>query len=180
MSGEQWRPVPGWEGAYEVSDRGRVRSLDRRTRRGAGWMTVRSRVLKTTLDGNGRRTVKLHQGDGGVTHSVYRVVMDAFVGPCPPGMEVCHGDGDKTNDALSNLRYDTRGNNNRDAVRHGTHHEARKTRCPQNHPYDEANTYVDKDGHRFCRTCRRDRIRAFHQRKAMRAAGLAGKPGRAA
>lgn len=49
------------------------------------------------------------------------LVLLAFVGPCPPGMECCHGDGNRSNDNLSNLRWDTRKANHADAIRHGTH-----------------------------------------------------------
>ncbi len=55
-----------------------------------------------------------------VVARVHRVVMEAFVGPCPDGMEVCHGDGDPMNARLDNLRYDTRKANHADKKRHGT------------------------------------------------------------
>lgn len=48
-------------------------------------------------------------------------MLTAFVGPCPDGMEGCHNDGDPHNNRLDNLRWDTRANNARDAIRHGTH-----------------------------------------------------------
>ena len=51
---------------------------------------------------------------------MHRLVMLAFVGPCPDGMEVCHKDGVSTNSLLSNLRYDTHVGNYVDAIRHGT------------------------------------------------------------
>lgn len=47
-------------------------------------------------------------------------VLTAFKGPCPPGRECCHGDGDKRNNTLKNLRWDTRKNNHADKVVHGT------------------------------------------------------------
>jgi hypothetical protein len=49
--------------------------------------------------------------------------MMAFTGPCPDGMEVSHGDGDPSNNHLTNLRYDTRKNNQADRRKHGTHLE---------------------------------------------------------
>ncbi len=63
--------------------------------------------------GNGRREY------------VHRAVMLAFVGPCPGGHEVCHCDGDRRNNKLSNLRYDTHENNCRDTIKHdrSTHGE---------------------------------------------------------
>lgn len=51
--------------------------------------------------------------------SVHRLVLEAFIGPCPPGMEACHNDGNPRNNALSNLRWDTSENNSADKIRHG-------------------------------------------------------------
>jgi hypothetical protein len=51
---------------------------------------------------------------------VHRLVLETFVGSCPEGMEGCHGDGDKTNNALLNLRWDTPKSNTCDRIRHGT------------------------------------------------------------
>jgi hypothetical protein len=50
---------------------------------------------------------------------VHVLVLEAFVGPRPPGMVCCHGDGDPTNNALSNLRWDTPQANHADRVKHG-------------------------------------------------------------
>lgn len=55
------------------------------------------------------------------TRLAHRLVLEAFVGPCPPGMECCHNDGDRGNSALSNIRWDTRKANHADALAHGTH-----------------------------------------------------------
>lgn len=55
------------------------------------------------------------------TKSVHRIVLEAWVGPCPAGLEGCHNDGDYTNNVLSNIRWDTRENNQLDKREHGTH-----------------------------------------------------------
>lgn len=52
---------------------------------------------------------------------LHRLVLETYVGLCPKDMECCHNDGDKLNNCLSNLRWDTITENNRDTVRHGTH-----------------------------------------------------------
>lgn len=54
------------------------------------------------------------------TVAVHRLVLEAFVGPCPEGMEACHNDGDTTNNRLDNLRWDTRKGNHADRKKHGT------------------------------------------------------------
>ena len=51
---------------------------------------------------------------------VHRLVLEAFVGPCPDGLEACHGNGVKADCALDNLRWDTRKNNSHDRIAHGT------------------------------------------------------------
>ena len=51
-----------------------------------------------------------------------RIVLQAFVGECPDGMQACHNDGNRRNNRLSNLRWDTAKNNCADKVDHGTHH----------------------------------------------------------
>jgi hypothetical protein len=56
---------------------------------------------------------------------VHTLVLEAFVGPCLPGMECCHRDGNPANNRLDNLRWDTRAANRRDMLRHGTHRNAR-------------------------------------------------------
>jgi len=82
---------------------------------------------------------------------------------------VCHNDGDPHNNRVSNLRWGTASENALDAVRHGTHPEARKTHCRRNHPYDEYNTvhrpYAPHK--RRCREC--DRINCANQRQRKRA-----------
>ena len=82
-------------------------------------------------------------------------------------MECCHNDGDFENNRLSNLRWGTKSENTLDSVKHGTHNNARKTRCPQGHEYTEENTYIvtRKSGprkgkkDRICRTCKIDKER---------------------
>lgn len=56
-----------------------------------------------------------------LTVAVHALVMEAFHGPCPTGLEVCHEDGNSFNNAISNLRYGTRSSNMADKIRHGTH-----------------------------------------------------------
>lgn len=160
---ENWKPVLGYEGIYEVSDLGRVQSLprlDRRRRR------VRARVLSITLHPSGHQQVKLSRDGVSVQGKLHQLVLIAFVGPAPTGCEVLHGDGNPANNSLANLRWGTRSENLLDRVRHGTHHQAIKTHCPQRHPYDEVNTYVTSTGKRMCRECLSIRCRRYRAQKA--------------
>jgi hypothetical protein len=102
-------PVPGFEG-YRVWSSGRIQSR----RRGGRWRDIRPRP-----DHKGYLRVALRRD--GQTHDlkVHRLVLEAFVGPCPEGMECCHNDGDPTNNRIDNLRWDTPKANAADVGAHG-------------------------------------------------------------
>lgn len=155
-----WRDVPGWEGFYEVSDQGVVRSLPRTVTSRVGIpRTLKGRVMKQATT-YGYQRVALTRDNQRIYLLVHRLVLSAFVGPCPDGMEACHEDSNRQNNTVTNLRWDTRSSNNRDRVRHGTHHQARKTHCPNGHAYDATNTYATLSGHRACRPCHAAQARA--------------------
>lgn len=163
---EEWRPIAGHEGWYEVSNRGRVRSLDRRVYAGpqAGMRFAAGRVLAATFDGTYCR-VHLTTPDGKRrTWAVHQLVGPAFLGERPEGYYVCHNDGDGSNNAVDNLRYDTQAANMRDRTKHGTNHNALKTHCPLGHEYTLENT-VDNRGGRACRKCRRRIAMNYYWRK---------------
>lgn len=154
MTVERWRAIPGYEGYYEVSDLGRVRSVDR-------WINYadgRRRLYPGQIlslqphPRGGHLVVRLYAGPSAQTLKVHALVLLAFAGPRPEGMEVCHNNGVGDDNRLSNLRYGSHGENMRDAVKHGTHYESRRTHCPQDHPYDEENTRLYQ-GRRYCRAC---------------------------
>lgn len=135
----RWLPVVGYEGLYEVSDTGLVRSLPHKVarRHWKGEMFIhrlRGRRLKPH-PGNGQGThlaVSLSK-DGKVKRcQVHRLVLEAFVGPPPNGQECCHFDGKHSNNLLANLRWGTRAENAGDMARHGSkkgekHHGAKLT-----------------------------------------------------
>lgn len=156
MITEMWRPVIGGEGYYEVSDLGRVRSLPRVIMRKNGMPhTVTGEVLKTHRRSDGRFRADLHLLSGRRQALVHRLVLEAFVGPEPGGMEGCHCDGDPANNRLENLRWDTPSGNTLDSVRHGTHPQARRTRCKRNHLLAGAN--LTTDDQRRCVACEKAR-----------------------
>lgn len=150
---EEWRPIPEWETLYEVSDCGRVRSLSRVTRGGfAGTRKVKGRIRKPVPRASGHVMVMLTDGEIRKSADIHRLVMVAFCGPCPDGMEVCHNNGDPTDNRLSNLRYGTRSENIYDMVKHGAHWQAKKTHCPRGHLLDGANNKRSRNG-RCCKAC---------------------------
>lgn len=147
---EQWKPVVGYEGIYEVSSHGLIRSLDRPDTWGR---PTRGRVMKPYQTTSGHLRVTLSKSSSTTRFFVHRLVLTAFVGPRPHGMEGCHNDGNPTNNSVSNLRWDTKRANARDRRSHGNDAHARKTHCPHGHRYDSGNTYLSQQGWRHCRTC---------------------------
>jgi len=169
MADITWRPVPASEGLYEVSDGGQVRSLDRITD-GSG-RVHRGKVLKPIASPGGYRCVKVSMNGVVKRMPIHAAVMAAFVGPKPPGMCVCHYNGDPTDNRLNNLRYDTASANAFDSIRHGTCFQAAKDSCPAGHPYSTENTRWVKTSFgsekgRQCREC--DRKRQLAKRAANR------------
>lgn len=161
---ERWLPVAGWEGRYEVSDHGRVRSVDRPPG-GDPRRPKRGRVLKPRPAGRaGYGEVSL---SGRVPRYVHTLVAEAFIGPRPSGMECCHNNGDHRDNRALNLRWDTHGNNQLDKSRHGTDWARNKTHCPRRHLLVEPNlvAYKLRTGHRLCLACDRAARRINRQRR---------------
>jgi hypothetical protein len=114
---EKWREIGGYP-AYEVSDQGRIRSKRREVTKGVR-QVLPERFLRLRPVGNGYRAVSLCKDGVARNYYVHALVLRAFVGEAPPNTEACHYDGDKTNNKLSNLRWDTRSSNRADSKRLG-------------------------------------------------------------
>ena len=125
---EVWQPVQGYEGLYEVSNQGRVRSLDRvqRSKRGA-LQRFKGRTLKPSLV-EGYEQVALCRNGKAKLRKIHQLVLEAFVGPRPsPQWDACHCDGSRRNNFLANLRWDTKKANQADRLIHGT--DSRGSNC---------------------------------------------------
>jgi HNH endonuclease/NUMOD4 motif len=160
---ETWRPVCGHPG-YEVSDLGRVRSLDRvihfpdgRSRRAPGV------PLSPVADKLGYRFVTL----AGRRRPVHQLVLEAFVGSRPDGYESLHGNDVPSDNRLTNLRWGTRADNVQDAVERRRHVHSKRTHCPRRHPLEAPNlvSWHERNGKRSCRSCHRARADAQHARR---------------
>lgn len=162
MSG-QWLPVVGWAGLYEVSATGDVRSLARVVEGRPGrFMAKPDRVLKLSRSRDGYLSAHLCRNGVKTSYKVHRLVLAAFVGPCPEGMEACHANGVRDDNRVENLRWDTRSANTLDKVGHGTHPYATRTHCSAGHEYTPENTYTPPNKHeRQCITCRTTRKRRY-------------------
>jgi hypothetical protein len=176
---EEWLPIPGYEGIYEVSDYGRVRSVDRYVPPGRGgtrWRFRRGQIRKPGHDRKGYLFVPLYAADpnakNGKNGWVHRLVLLAFVGPPPEeGMYALHNNGDHSDNRLCNLRWGTPSENIWDSVAHGTHFNGSKTHCKRGHEFTPENTRRTTSGSRACRTCTQKQKREqYLARLASRAA----------
>ncbi|MGJ4126743.1 NUMOD4 motif-containing HNH endonuclease [Corynebacterium macclintockiae] len=123
---ERWKEIENSGGEYLISSRGRVKNV--RT----------GKLLKPFARGKtGHLGVDLPAG----CKNVHVLVAEAFIGKRPPGLEVCHGDNDPTNNDVSNLRWDTRSANVLD-LRKG------KSKCRNGHPWTKENIYTSRKGSR--------------------------------
>ena len=113
MPDERWLPVPDWPG-YEVSDRGRVRSVDRVLRDGRRAGGV---MLKQGRDGKRRRRVHLSDGERQRTVHVHVLVAEAHIERRPPGMQILHRNDDHDRNDAASLSYGTARQNVRERVR---------------------------------------------------------------
>lgn len=161
---ETWRPVVGFEGLYEVSDFGRVRSLERRGKRSPASRIYGGKVLKPVRQPSGHLRVGLWDTstDRYVIALIHRLVLQAFVGPGDRGLFGCHNDGDPSNNRLGNLRWDTPKGNVEDRLKHGRDYETNRTHCPLGHELVWPNLILAhlKRGQRDCRACATGRKRA--------------------
>jgi hypothetical protein len=159
-SDERWVVIPGTEGCYEVSHRGRVWSRPRLGTRGG--------IMAGSTTPDGYRQVQLHCYGKMSNFRIHQLVALAFLGPTPDGMEICHKDGDQLNNDVSNLKFDTHRKNTQERVEHGHHWQAQKTHCDSGHEFTPENTYIRPDGCRSCRECGR----AKDRRRRARVKGL--------
>lgn len=169
---EEWRVIPGYSD-YEVSDLGRVRSYRDRW----GRLEVpKMRALKkwsSPASLTTYRRVRIVSDEGVWRYrQVHLLVLEAFVGPRPDGMVTRHLNGDGSDNRLANLRYGTPKENGADRIKHGRHAGARKTHCPQGHPYSGDNLRVGgpNGNTRSCRTCARLKMRESRSKRRAAAA----------
>jgi len=113
---EEWKAIPGYEGLYEASTLGRIRST-------RWWPHKIMKFKETRKMGRGKvcsLQLNLYLRGDRRTHIVSHLILFTFVGPRPPNLVACHWDGSVYNNAVPNLRWDTNEANMIDRERHGT------------------------------------------------------------
>lgn len=118
------KPIPSAPN-YWASKTGIIYSCLVQSSRGGrcGAMFIPSDTFKILNQANHSRgySIVCLRGNGKAMYRyVHRLILETFVGPCPPGMECCHGDGNRKNNSIENLRWDTRKGNSGDKLKHGT------------------------------------------------------------
>lgn len=110
---EEWKDIFGFEGYYQVSDLGRVRSLDRVS----SGRHYSGKILKSLKDSRGYLVVNLCKSGKQTTRTIHSLVVEAFIGPRLKDYEVRHLDGSRDNCHLSNLAYGTKSDQFQDDLR---------------------------------------------------------------
>lgn len=124
---EKWKSVSGYEGYYEVSNLGRLQSLDRMIVDKVGRKrSIGGKMLKLCLNSNDHYHATLSKGNRRVSKKIHQLVAEAFIGPRPIGCEVCHNNGQPLDNEVGNLRYDTSAGNQADRLKHGTSNRGEK------------------------------------------------------
>jgi hypothetical protein len=161
FQGETWRPIPSCPG-YEASNLGRIRSVARVVMRRNGSPCPRKGYVLSPKRQYGYLRVTLVERKSRLVHDL---VLEAFIGPRPPGADACHANGKRDDNRLANLRWDSRSANMRDAVRHGTHPTGSRTHCPRGHVLALPNLTRSMLPYRQCLACNRARARVQQARK---------------
>ena len=110
---EVWKDIPGYEGLYQISSLGKVKSLPRKSWNGFVFINRKERILKNVLTTTGYFSVSLYRNDNKKFNQVHRLVLLAFIGKSE--LDVNHKNGIKTDNRIENLEYLTRADNQKHA-----------------------------------------------------------------
>ena len=153
---ETWKPIPGWEGYYEVSDHGNVRSLDRKVRTLRGEMRfIRGKNLKLNENHNGYMYVMPARQGKNQRLWVHHAVLTAFASPRKDGKVCMHVNNNIKDNRLENLQWGTQLENIQQRDIEGRNANTRKTHCPRGHELKKPNLnkYLLRQGRRACQSC---------------------------
>ena len=126
MTSERWQDIPGYEGFYQASSLGRIKSvhriIDSVSRNGNRYKkSVQERIMSGGKNSWGHAMIILCREGITKPHLIHRLVLKTFIGPCPNGMQSRHfPDDNKANNCLDNLQWGTPKENGADKIVHGT------------------------------------------------------------
>lgn len=123
---EIWKDVVGWENYYQVSNLGNVKSLKRKGFANYGERIYAGNIVNPIKCSNGYYAVNLTKKGLRQQKHIHVLVLEAFVGERPYKYDACHNNGIKSDCRLENLRWDTRVNNHKDKIKHGTYQAGEK------------------------------------------------------
>lgn len=105
---EIWKPIKGYEGLYEVSNKQRVRSVDRVLNHPTGKCLVKSKIKTLQISNKGYYCLSLYKNGKGKVHLLHRLIAIAFIPNLSNLHEIDHINGDKKDNRIENLRWCTR------------------------------------------------------------------------
>jgi hypothetical protein len=163
---EQWRDIPGFEGFYQASNLGRIRSVDRDVRtRGGGHRRLKGQIMRINTTKSGYHRVTLRKEGTRKAFFIHKLVALTWLGPYPPGQQVRHGPNGHLNNSVENLCYGTPSENALDRIRDGTMYLTGKTRkvrrsdCVEFPSIGEAARETNCDASNLRACCRGDRYK---------------------
>lgn len=166
QSTEIWKPVVGYEGLYEVSDQGRVKTVARTVIRSNGRThSIRERVRSASPNHKGYLKVTLTKDGSLRTRTVHTLVLEAFVGARPAGQECRHLNGNPADPRLENLTWGTPRENAADRIGHGTALNMTQKTCKRGHSLAGPNLFITAKGSRACRACKREFKSSYDHRR---------------
>jgi hypothetical protein len=112
---EEWKAIEGYEGYYQISNLGKVKSLSRKREGNGKKGIIKERILKTTTNSDGYHCVKLYKNGIKTTYRVHRIVAETFINGIKGKDFVNHRDGNKSNNKVENLEWCTFSENIRHA-----------------------------------------------------------------
>lgn len=158
---EAWRDIPGYEGYYQASTLGRIRSVDRVVAGLCCSRITKGRILAQFRRFHGKSAIPYYYVDlckQGTENdrAVHRLVALTWIGPVPLGCEVRHGPAGSLVNAVNNLCYGTRSDNEYDKKRDGTggHRPVRRSDGIEFVGIREAARFSNCTGSRICAVCK--------------------------
>ena len=148
---EIWSDIEGYKGHYQISSFGNIRSVDRKIKKFNNIekkitdFCIKGKLLKPKTRKDGYKIIYLSKDNNKKELYIHHLVAFAFIGKRPKDHHICHNDGNKSNNNLSNLRYGTRSDNANDTLLHGTCYFKKGENNPSSKLKDDDIKYIWKN-----------------------------------